>query len=116
MLLRTRIIAGVMASALTTAAIGGFAMMRTSAIGAETKMIATNWLPSVDMIATASAEVQVFRQSVMRHALVRTEADKREAERLAENVANRLNDLMARYPEMLTGQDEKAIFDTVRPA
>ena len=116
MLLRTRIIAGVMASALTTAAIGGFAMMRTSVIDAETKMIATNWLPSVDMIATASAEVQVFRQSVMRHALVRTEADKREAERLAENVANRLNDLMARYPEMLTGQDEKAIFDTVRPA
>jgi len=116
MTLKTRIIGAMAACALVIAGLGGFAALRISALNQHTTAIATNWLPSVDLIARTSEEVQVLRQMVLRHSVVSEAAAKQQIERTLGEIARGIEAFYADYGRLLTGPVEQQLFEATHRA
>ncbi|WP_161993771.1 HAMP domain-containing methyl-accepting chemotaxis protein [Muricoccus nepalensis] len=99
------------ACALVIAGLGGFMAHRVSAIGQHAAFIATNWLPSVDLISQSSERLQVFRQFVLRHILAPDGPGKQALEESLTGLQGEIDGFFGRYASLVTGPDEQRLLE-----
>jgi methyl-accepting chemotaxis protein len=113
MTLKTRLIAVLAVILLSFAGLGGFALQRLSTVQKTAADIATNWMPSLTQISTATETALRLRQMVIRHVLQTNAAAMAETERSIEAERQQVEQALAAYVPLISDPNERALYDDV---
>ncbi|MES2880277.1 MAG: MCP four helix bundle domain-containing protein, partial [Pseudomonadota bacterium] len=93
---------------LMTAAAGGFAVVQLAKINANTEDIATNWLPSVEVLSNIRITTNRFRRAEGDHALSTDLKEMDVIEKQFVELKKTLGEQQAIYEPMINSDEEKA--------
>ncbi|ONG56033.1 chemotaxis protein, partial [Pseudoroseomonas deserti] len=113
MTLKTRLIAVLSVILLSFAGLGGLALQRLGTVQETAADIATNWMPSLAQISTATETALRLRQMVIRHVLQTDPAAMAENERNIEAERQQVEQALANYVPLVSGPEERALYESV---
>jgi methyl-accepting chemotaxis protein len=109
--LRAKLMAAFSLMAVLIATLAGVALSKFAAIHANTVDIATNWLPSVEVLGDLDSDVLYLRLAQMRQALARDPAERAQSGRLAADRLARYEKDRATYVKLISSPEERAMWD-----
>ncbi|WP_159999247.1 methyl-accepting chemotaxis protein [Roseomonas sp. 18066] len=114
MSLKTRLIACLAVILLCFMGLGGFALQRLSAVQAGAEDMGGNWIPSLIDLSRGSEAALKLRQHVLRHALTDDAPGQQAIERDLQRERDAVERMLADYLPLISGADERRLYDAVR--
>ncbi|ESQ75921.1 hypothetical protein ABENE_23490, partial [Asticcacaulis benevestitus DSM 16100 = ATCC BAA-896] len=115
MTIRARVIAAFALVLCATIGLGLFSILRLSAVNAAAGDVATNWLPSANVVGDISQDFEQMRLRQMQVATM-TGAEKEEALGKAAQSKKIMAKDIAAYTPLISGDDERAVADDMLKA
>lgn len=114
--IREKVVATIALLVLLTAAVGGLAIARFESLGAITRELTTNWLPSIEIISRTTLHTQRHRAYVALHILNTDDARMAELDReIAAEIAG-VDKAREAYRPLIASAEERAAFDAFSAA
>ena len=99
-----------------TIILGGFSIVQLSRVNGGTVEIATNWLPSVKVLARMDTLTQEVRTAELQHALSTSDEDNNKYEKLQIALLEELKKSTAEYVPLISSPEEKKIYEDFQAA
>jgi len=108
--IRTKIVAVVCLLLLALAGMGLLSARSMRSLNANTKEMASNWLPSIKALGDLHADVIMYRAIIRQHMLAETKEDKDGAEKALDNLAQKNMKVRKAYEAMISTPEERALY------
>ena len=108
--IRAKIISLVSLLLLTLAGMGLLSATSMRSLNANTREIASNWLPSIKALGELHADVITFRAIIRQHMIAETKEDKAGVETALDNLVQKNMKVRRAYEAMITSPDERALY------
>ncbi len=99
---------------LLTALVGGFSVLQLSRINADTDDIATNWLPSIQMLGELKSMVNQYRRYEGLHLMASSAEERRGDEQELAKTLARLTELTRQYEPTITLPQERQLYESLK--
>ncbi len=109
--IRTKIISLVCLLLVAVAGMGALSAMSMRSLNANTREIASNWLPSIKALGELNAGLMNYRAVLRSHMLAETIEEKQSIEKVLESVVQQNNGIRKSYEAMITSPEERALYD-----
>jgi len=109
--IRTKIVSLVCLLLVAVAGMGALSAMSMRSLNANTREIASNWLPSIKALGELNAGLMNFRAVLRSHMLAETIEEKLSIEKVLETVAQKNNGVRKSYEAMITTPEERALYE-----
>ena len=94
---------------------GAFGLFQMSRLHEDTRNLATNWLPSVQALASVRNELNLARSISLQHVLEPGEAGKAtQMARLNEAMTQRIPQALARYEALVSSEEERTLTEQIK--
>ena len=108
--IRTKIVSVVCLLLLALAGMGLLSARSMRSLNANTKEMASNWLPSIKALGDLHADVIMYRAIIRQHMLAETKEDKDGAEKALDNLAQKNMKVRKAYEAMMSSPEERALY------
>ncbi|MGA2996011.1 methyl-accepting chemotaxis protein [Bradyrhizobium sp.] len=108
--IRAKIISLVSLLLLTLAGMGLLSATSMRSLNANTREIASNWLPSIKALGELHADVITFRAIIRQHMLAETKEDKEGVEKALDNLVQKNKKVRKAYEAMINSPEERALY------
>jgi len=109
--IRSKIIAVIAFMLIAMSGLGLLAIRSMQAINDHTVDIAENWLQSVRILGDLRADINLFRVALRAHVMSLTSEDKAAADKRLAGILDNIAKHRTKYQPLITGVDERAIYD-----
>ena len=99
---------------LLTVLVGGMALSQMSRINANTEDIATNWLPSMRVLADMRDALDEFRRGEALHLMATSDQDRSSEEERMAKAHKQIDDLLVQYEPMISSPEERKLADQIK--
>ncbi|MEH2480980.1 CHASE3 domain sensor protein [Nitrobacteraceae bacterium AZCC 2146] len=111
--IRLKLIAVISFLLVALAGIGSFAVNRMQELNSHTVDLATNWLPSVQILGELQVLVQRYRNNVSLFVLMTDQQERRALEKLLDSIAQEMNQAFKTYDPLVTSPEERRLADEI---
>ena len=99
---------------LLTVLVGGMALGQMSRINANTEDIATNWLPSMRVLADMRDALDEFLRGEALHLMATSDQDRSSEEERMAKAHKQIDDLLVQYEPMISSPEERKLADQIK--
>ena len=108
--IRTKIVSVVCLLLLALAGMGLLSARSMRSLNANTREMASNWLPSIKALGDLRGDAVMYRAIIRQHMLAETKEDKGGAEKALDNLGQKNMKVRKSYEAMISSPEERALY------